>query len=224
MSLHPLIERAARGELPDWANVGEKRRRHMERVATLMGEWAEGLGWASSEVQRARAAGFLHDALRDEDPSRLRPLLRGGRGPEATSLGPRAEPGVEAPAAQDPVEAEGADFPDSLLHGPAAARLLRREGVADEELLRAVAFHTTGHPDLDAMGRLLYLADYLEPKRGHRASWLAELRERMPREREAVLEEVTAERIGRLLGQRWPIPAQTVGLWNRITAGKGGRP
>ena len=37
---HPLVERAACGQLPPWAVLGDKRRRHVERVAGLLEDWA----------------------------------------------------------------------------------------------------------------------------------------------------------------------------------------
>ena len=41
MTLHPVVRAAARGELPDWAQVSGKRFAHMERVASLLRGWAE---------------------------------------------------------------------------------------------------------------------------------------------------------------------------------------
>ncbi len=70
-SLHPLITNAARGRLPDWAEVGERRRAHLESVARLLGHWAGELKLDEQDVVRWMAAGWLHDALRDADPSDL---------------------------------------------------------------------------------------------------------------------------------------------------------
>ncbi len=137
MTLHPVVGRAARGELPAWAVVSKERRQHMERVADLLGSWAEELGLAEAEGRRWRAVGYLHDALRDA-PTRE---LRAGVPPKL------------------------ADLPGRILHGPAAAERLRVEGVADGELLLAVAYHTLGHPALGTLGRALYAADFLEPGR-----------------------------------------------------------
>jgi HD superfamily phosphohydrolase YqeK len=81
------------------------------------------------------------------------------------------------------------------LHGPAAAERLREEGVADEELLAAVAYHTIGDPSFGQLGRALYAADFLEPGRTFRAEWRAELRERVPAELDAVVLEVARARV-----------------------------
>jgi HD superfamily phosphohydrolase YqeK len=189
VSLHPLLSSAAAGTFPAWSRLSERRREHAERVAALMGDWATSLGLPAAERDRWRAAGLLHDVLRDEDPDRLRALV-----PDAREL------------------------PDAILHGPAAARLLRDEGVGDDPLLLAVGAHTFGHPDLDRMGLLLYAADWLEPGRADPAGERAALRRRMPHEWEGVLPEVAAARIARLLRRRRPLAPETVAFWNRVVA------
>lgn len=134
--MHPVIEAAGRhGELPNWAQLGEDRRAHVERVAGLLSEWAAELGLSEDEAVRWRAAGRLHDALKDAPLSELRDL----------------------------VPPNG--WPDPLLHGPAVAGRLARDRVADEGFLLAVAYHSVGHASFDDLGVHLYLADYLEPGR-----------------------------------------------------------
>jgi predicted HD superfamily hydrolase involved in NAD metabolism len=70
-------------------------------------------------------------------------------------------------------ERELGDLPDflvqapQLLHGPASANYLRRLGCRDESVLSAVSYHTTGHPDLDDTGLIVFAADYMEPDRTH---------------------------------------------------------
>ncbi len=55
-----------------------------------------------------------------------------------------------------------------LLHGPVAAELLEERYVLDDrEIWNAVRWHTTGHPDMGALGYALFAADYLEPGRTH---------------------------------------------------------
>lgn len=188
MSLHPILARAARGELPPWAEAGSGRVAHVERVSRLLGDWADAYRLDTETGARWRAAGLLHDVLRDAAPAGLR-----------RSLGTRAE-----------------GLPDRVLHGPAAASRLREEGVDDEPFLRAVAFHTIGHPDLDAMGRHLYIADFVEPGRKRNREWLAELRGRMPDEYTEVLRQVVAARVARLLDGELPLPPETVGFWNTV--------
>lgn len=181
-----VIRDAARGVLPAWACMTQARREHAARVATLLREWAAALDLADADRGRWAAAGWLHDALKDETAERL-----------------RAE-----------VAPSDRDLPDALLHGPAVAG--RLAGSADAELRDAIRFHTLGHPSLRELGRALYLADFLEPGRTLRAEWRAELRMRMPQERAAVLREVVRARIVHLLGQERPVRSETIAFWNRI--------
>ena len=40
-----------------------------------------------------------------------------------------------------------------------------RYGVSDEEILQAIRYHTTGHPGMSDLEKIVYLADYIEPGR-----------------------------------------------------------
>lgn len=190
MDQHPLITAAANGQLPDWAEAGPARREHIERVATLLDAWAEALGLPEGERARWRATGYLHDALRDADPECLRPL----------------------------VPSEERSLPDGLLHGPAAAAWLRGEGVTDDELLAAVAFHTIGDVSLGRLGRALYAADFLEPGRAFLADRRAELRARAAHDLDGVVVEVAQQRIRNLVHRRAPLHPRTVAFWNSLVS------
>ncbi len=53
-----------------------------------------------------------------------------------------------------------------LLHGRAGAVLLSEQfGIADETILQAVRWHTTGHTAMGVIGKILFVADYIEPGR-----------------------------------------------------------
>jgi 2-amino-4-hydroxy-6-hydroxymethyldihydropteridine diphosphokinase len=188
VTLHPIVQQAAGGVLPPWAVAGDARRAHMLRVAELLGSWARALSLDPSEETRWRAAGFLHDAVRDEDPGELRlrvpPGLRSLHGP--------------------------------LLHGPAAAERLRIDGVDDGELLRAVAYHTLGHEGFGRLGRALFAADFLEPGRTHRLEWRAERRARMPHQLDEVVFEVLQARMEHGISRGNPLNPETMAFWNRL--------
>ena len=164
------------------------RRAHIRRVMALLAEWAEVLSLAEGERIRWVAAGALHDVLRDADPEVLR----------------------------DQVPPEIRGIPGSLLHGPATAMRLRSEGVEDESFLRAVAFHTLGHGQLDAVGRALYAADFLEPGRSFEREWRRRLALRFPEAREEVLVKVVRARMTRQMERGWPLRSETVDFWNTL--------
>lgn len=184
-----LLEAAAAGRLPSWSKVGERRLAHMRRVSDLLGDWADRLQLAPAAGIRWRAAGYLHDALRETPPDELRAF-------------------VPAPMK---------NLAGKLLHGPAAAERLRADGLSDEDFLRAVAYHTIGHPELDELGRALFIADYIEPGRRYDPDGLAIMRARMPAAREEVLLTVLRARLGRLLREGRPMRPETVAFWNAVS-------
>lgn len=191
--MHPVIEAAGRrGEFPAWARLDESRRAHVERVAALLAEWAEALGLPEEERVRWRAAGRLHDAVKDAPTRELRELVEGDR-----------------------------TWPASLLHAPAAAERLRREGVEDEELLLAIGYHSIGHPGFGLLGEHLYLADYLEPGRPDEPERDA-LRATMPAARPVVLPQVIRRRIEAQLSGDQALLQPAVDFWNRTVGAPGG--
>ncbi|HSJ25176.1 MAG TPA: HD domain-containing protein [Longimicrobiales bacterium] len=175
--------------------MSRARRAHAERVAALLGEWAASLGLGPQETTRWVAAGMLHDGLREAPPEELRPL----------------------------VPATFRHLTGGLLHGPAAAERLRLDGVTDEPVLQAIAYHTIGHPDLDELGRALFIADYIEPGRRHDQARLAKLRGRMPDQRNAVLVDVLRARMERTLSEGRSIRSETAAFWNRVGTHAAGR-
>ena len=53
-----------------------------------------------------------------------------------------------------------------LLHGPLGAAWLKQDGeITDPDVLDGVRWHTSAHPDLSPVGRILFLADKLDPEK-----------------------------------------------------------
>ncbi|HRQ79046.1 MAG TPA: hypothetical protein PLY94_10660, partial [Gemmatimonadaceae bacterium] len=117
--------------LPEWAEVGEKRRAHIARVTALLDRWALQLRLDADEAQAWHDAGRWHDALRDASAETLRAL------------------------------ADDAERPVETLHGPAAAVRLAREGETRRDVLDAIRWHTVGYAGWTRVGRALYMADFL---------------------------------------------------------------
>lgn len=97
-----------------------------------------------ADPEKASLAALIHDCAKNMDGCRL------------------LKQAVEFDILVDIVEKS---VPD-LLHGPVGAALAQRKfGVEDEEVLRAVRFHTTGVQGMTALDKIIYLADYIEPGR-----------------------------------------------------------
>ncbi len=53
-----------------------------------------------------------------------------------------------------------------LTHPFLGAEVAKREyGVADEEILEAIRWHTTGKADMSVLDKIIFIADYIEPNR-----------------------------------------------------------
>ena len=172
--------------LPRWARVTDRRRAHIARVAALLDGWADALEIAVRERGRWLRAAWMHDALKDASARVVRALAGGV---------------WDAP---------------SLWHGPAAAARAARAGERDRGVLDAVRYHSVGCADWDAVGRMLYLADYLEPGRRHHDARRAKYAARVPADPEGVLRAVAAERIARGVAKGWPLLPETVAFWNAV--------
>ncbi len=175
--------------LPSWAQVGAERRSHIDRVAGLIESWADAMRIPPAERDRWMRAAYLHDALRDAPQAELESL------------------------------AGNLTVSDDLLHGPAAAEMARRQGERDNGVLDAVRYHSVGFAGWDSAGRILYLADYLEPGRRFRQAERRAMAERVPAETVTVLREVAAERLRWLVDSGWTLPSETVGFWNGLVGG-----
>ncbi|MSR06938.1 MAG: HD domain-containing protein [Gemmatimonadetes bacterium] len=171
--------------IPAWAEATPERRAHIERVAALAGEWADALRVPANERARWQRAAYLHDALKDAPAERLAP---------------------HAPA--------GWNLPD-LFHGPAAAARAAQDGETDQGVLDAVAYHSVGYGGWDAAGRMLYLADFLEPGRVGQEQ-RAGLAARVIQDPDAVLTEVAALRMVGLIRSGWPLVPEMVAFWNSV--------
>ena len=172
--------------LPAWAVASEKRRAHIARVTALLDEWSAALGLPAAARQAWHDAGRWHDALRDADEAALRAL------------------------ADDPTR------PLGLLHGPAAARALARDGEARADVLDAVRWHTTGWAGWGDVGRALYMADFLEPGRPFMQADRAFLANLVPHRFDAVFRQVVRLRLEWALREGKGFAPETVALWDAV--------
>ena len=177
-----------RRALPAWSVVGPKRIEHVARVVAVLERWGADRGVPAGEVERWRRAALLHDALRDADAGVLE------------RYGPHPP------------------WPMKTWHGPAAATAAAGDGERDQGVLDAVRYHSFGYAGWDAAGRMLYLADYLEPGRTYERAALDAWLARCAAEPAAVLREVAAMRIGWRLKTGGPIALETWEFWNSIVA------
>ncbi len=94
--------------------------------------------------EKARLAGILHDCAREIPKNHLLQLAR--------------EFGILV----DNVEL----CQPILLHAPVGAKIAQTKyGIDDEEILQAIALHTTGGLNMTKLAMVIYVADFIEPGR-----------------------------------------------------------
>ncbi len=132
----------------------EKLRRAMEKELSA-GRYTHTLGvaytasclaMAHGEVmENAMVAGLLHDCAKSMHGSELMAICEKGH------------------LRMTAVERSN---PTALLHAKAGAYLAEHKyNVADEDILNAIRYHTTGRPDMSKLEKIIYIADYIEPGR-----------------------------------------------------------
>src|SRR5881396_3052897 len=102
-------------------------------------------------------------------------------------------------------------------HGAAAADRAASDGESDPGVLDAVRYHSVGYAGWDDVGKMLYLADFLEPGRRSRRKQRAKLAKRVPHDRDGVLREVVALQVRSRLRAGRTINPRTLEFWNSLT-------
>tara|TARA_B100001971_G_scaffold87935_1_gene81206 strand:- start:97 stop:711 length:615 start_codon:yes stop_codon:yes gene_type:complete len=104
-----------------------------------------------------------------------------------------------------------------LLHGPIAAVWLSRgcEPV-DTRAIEAVRWHTTGHPDMDDVGKAVFLADKLDPQKVEALPYLTKVETLASCDMDSAILEYLDREIEHLVGRGLVIHPASVDLRNEI--------
>lgn len=173
-------------ELPAWGVASPERRAHTARVTELALSWADAMRVDGAERDAWSAAARWHDALRDAGEAELRAIV------------------------------PHLDWPASLLHGPAAAARLGEDGERRTGVLEAIFWHTVGNARWDRTGRVLYMADFLEPGRQFDRKERAKLAARVPDDFDGALRAVVKLRLGERIASGERLFAETRALWESV--------
>ena len=140
--ISPHLERA--GEWLDrlFTALNPRRFTHSVSVAGMSRLLARTYG---VDVRQAEEAGLLHDCAKCLPVREMRRIA------------------VDHSLTSDPAILESG----ALMHSLVGAWVARNEyGMADPEVLEAIAWHNTGHPGMSRLAMCVCLADYIEPTRG----------------------------------------------------------
>ena len=147
------------------------------------------------QAQKAALAGLVHDCARDMKAKSLLEMARENQLP----VGPLEQ---EIPM---------------LLHGPVGALLCQKYfDIKDQELLRAVAVHTTGSPLMGLLEKIVFLADKLESSRIYPG--VEQLREAAKQGVDQGMRACLQHSLVYLLQNQAPLHPDMVAAWNQCVS------
>ncbi len=117
-----------------------------KRIPHVLGTEQEAIRLAErygADVEKARVAALLHDCTKKLDMEQQLALCR--------------QYGIQL----DELERRAL----KLLHAKTGAAIARDVFGVDDEIYRAIWWHTTGHAGMTLLEKIIYLADYIEPSR-----------------------------------------------------------
>ncbi|MQR95497.1 bis(5'-nucleosyl)-tetraphosphatase (symmetrical) YqeK [Fictibacillus phosphorivorans] len=95
------------------------------------------------DLKKAEIAAIFHDYAKFRPKEEMREIVRSER------------------LSQDLLH-----YGNEVLHAPVGAYLVKKEvGITDEDILRAIYYHTTGNGAMTLLEKVIFLADYIEPNR-----------------------------------------------------------
>ena len=123
--------------------LSKKRAHHVFCVRDMAVQLAEIYG---ADKEKAEIAALLHDIQKEApDEENLQLLMQ-----------------------SDIIHTAVEELPRHILHGPAAAVLSKEKlHITDEEILSAIAWHTTGKEGMSLLDKILYVADKTSTERNY---------------------------------------------------------
>ncbi|MBQ4165885.1 MAG: bis(5'-nucleosyl)-tetraphosphatase (symmetrical) YqeK [Oscillospiraceae bacterium] len=124
--------------------LSKKRFNHSMNVAEACFDLAERYG---ADKKRCYLAGLLHDVMKEDSKEKQREMT------------------IASGLAPDPAECET----PALWHAVAGAVFVRDElNISDEEIIRAIRFHTIGCAEMSLLEKIVYLGDMISEDRDYK--------------------------------------------------------
>lgn len=124
--------------------LSKKRFNHSMNVAEACFDLAERYG---ADKKRCYLAGLLHDVMKEDSKEKQREMT------------------IESGLFPDPAECET----PALWHAVAGAVFVRDElNISDEEIIRAIRFHTIGCAEMSLLEKIVYLGDMISEDRDYK--------------------------------------------------------
>lgn len=123
------------------SDIGEKRYKHSLRVMNCAEKLSEG---KKIDKEKVKIAAFLHDCAKYNEERYMKEL------------------NIDNFKEIDP------DSSKSVVHSFLGAEVAKKVyNVRDEEILKAIKYHTTGNENMSLLEKIVFLADAIEEKRSY---------------------------------------------------------
>jgi predicted HD superfamily hydrolase involved in NAD metabolism len=100
--------------------------------------------YLKEDTEKAKIAGLIHDCAKNMEDKEIINIIR------------KSGYNVDEVEENNP----------NIMHGLAGSIIAKDiMGVYDQDILNSIAFHTTGRKNMSSLEKIIYIADYIEPKR-----------------------------------------------------------
>lgn len=169
-------------------HLSQRRFYHSQCVAECAGELAERYG---ADPEKARLAGILHDVMKDTAPEEQLKIME--------------QSGIILSEAQRRNQKlwhalSGAAYAENVL------------GVADREIIDAIACHTGGKAGMTTLDKVLFVADYISADRDYPG--VEELRTAAEKSLEEVIVEGVTFTMQERMGERMTMEPRSIDAYN----------
>lgn len=121
-------------------NLSKRRLKHVLRVEQTALQLAD---QHNADKEKVSIAALSHDYAKERPDDEMRDLI-----------------------ISENLDLELLQYGSNIWHGPIGAVLMKNEyHLEDEEILEAINYHTIGSPKMSLVAKIIYVADFIEPKR-----------------------------------------------------------
>ncbi|MBD7983092.1 bis(5'-nucleosyl)-tetraphosphatase (symmetrical) YqeK [Sporosarcina sp. Sa2YVA2] len=172
-----------------------KRYEHVLRVADTAKNLAVKF---NVSAEKAEQAALFHDIAKFMEPAHMREIIENDGDSREFSL---------------------FDFHHELWHASAGRIIAREEfGVADQDILNAIRYHTTGRAGMSTLEKVIYIADLIEP--GREFPGIAQLRDTNGKSIHDLMNDCVSHSILYLIGKRVAVHPDSIDCYNELVQRK----
>lgn len=170
-------------------SLSKRRFKHVLRVEKTALKLAE---LYDGDKERVSIAALAHDYAKERPDEEMRDLI-----------------------ISENLDLEMLQYGNNVWHGPIGSVLMKNElQLEDEEILEAIYYHTIGSPKMSKTAQLIYVADFIEPKRSFKGVAMA--RDLASKDLKETISFIASHTLSQLLKRKnkiYPKAIETYNAW-----------